>query len=193
MKIYDISQEVFSGQVYPGDTPPSAFPVLRMSEGAVYNLTDIAMCVHNATHIDAPFHFIRDGADIGSLPLEIFIGRTLVAEASRAAVSGGEMARILADSPERILLKGGGYLTEEAALAVVSAGIRLIGTESQSIGCPGAPAAVHRILLGAGIPILEGLVLAGIEPAVYFLCALPLKLAGLDGSPCRAVLISEKN
>lgn len=193
MKVYDISQEVFSGVVYPGDDLPSAFPISRMSEGAICNITNINMCVHNATHIDAPFHFIDDGKSVDLLPVEIFIGNTLVVNSASDFISAEEMKEFLKTKPKRLIIKGGAYLSDDAAFMAVEHGLRLIGTELQSIEAPDSLSFVHKILLSAGIPILEGLALDKIKAGNYFLSALPLKLGGLDGSPCRAVLISEKD
>ena len=80
MKIYDISQEVFSCEVYPGDPVPEKTALKSMQEGEVYNLTAFSMCAHNGTHIDAPFHFIKDGKTVDEICLEAFVGMAYVAE-----------------------------------------------------------------------------------------------------------------
>ena len=80
MKIHDISQEVFSCEVYPGDPVPAAQALLRMEQGAVYNLSAFSMCAHNGTHIDAPFHFLKDGKTVEQLPLACFVGYCYVAD-----------------------------------------------------------------------------------------------------------------
>ena len=74
MKIYDISQEVFSCCVYPGDPKPEKKTLCATADGAMYNLTAFSMCAHNGTHIDAPFHFLHDGKTVEQLPLETFVG-----------------------------------------------------------------------------------------------------------------------
>ena len=71
MKIYDISQEVFSCRVYPGDPAPQRKVLSSMEAGALYNLTALDMCAHNGTHIDAPFHFIRDGKTVGTMDVNV--------------------------------------------------------------------------------------------------------------------------
>ena len=73
MKVYDISQEVFSCEVYPGDPIPEKNVLKSMQKGEVYNLTAFSMCAHNGTHIDAPFHFIRDGKTVDEICLEAFL------------------------------------------------------------------------------------------------------------------------
>ena len=80
MKIFDISQEVFGCQVYPGDPKPEKKILKSMAKGEVYNLTAFSMCAHNGTHIDAPFHFIEDGKTIDEICLESFVGVAYVAE-----------------------------------------------------------------------------------------------------------------
>ena len=78
MKIYDISQEVFGCQVYPGDPMPEKKELKSMEKGEVYNLTAFSMCAHNGTHIDAPCHFIKDGKPVDEISLEAFIGMAYV-------------------------------------------------------------------------------------------------------------------
>ena len=82
MKIYDISQELLSCNVYEEDPRPTAKRVKSMTEGEVYNLTEISLCVHNGTHVDAPCHFIKDGAGVSEIPLEKFVGYAYVTECS---------------------------------------------------------------------------------------------------------------
>lgn len=195
MKIYDISQEVFGGAVYPGDPRPEKESLCSISGGAAYNLTAFRMCAHNGTHVDAPYHFFDDGKTVDRLAPEQFIGFAYVAE--QAGGITAEAARaVLKQAREadpraagRILIKGRAVLTEEAAEVFAEAGILLFGNESQTVGPEEAPAAVHRILLGAGIVLLEGIRLQAVSPGVYFLHAAPLNLAGADGAPCRATLI----
>ena len=74
MKIYDITQEVFSCQVYPGDPKPEKKILKSMANGEVYNLTSFSMCAHNGTHIDAPFHFIKDGKTVDEICLDAVVG-----------------------------------------------------------------------------------------------------------------------
>ena len=74
MKIYDISQEVFSCGVYPGDPKPEKQTLCAPADGELYNLTAFSMCAHNGTHVDAPYHFLHDGKTVAQLPLETFVG-----------------------------------------------------------------------------------------------------------------------
>ena len=198
MKIYDISQEVFQCQVYPGDPAPERKALCSMEKGDLYNLTAFQMCAHNGTHIDAPFHFLKDGKTVDTISLEAFVGMAYVAE-HQGIVSGDDAARIMerakACSPEaakRILIKGNAEVSAEAAKVFAASGILLVGNESQTIGPEDAPMQVHLILLSANVILLEGIRLAEVSQGVYLLNAAPLNLAGADGAPCRAILIAEE-
>ena len=197
MKIYDISQEVFSCQVYPGDPTPEKKVLRSMAKGEVYNLTAFKMCAHNGTHIDAPFHFIKDGKTVDEICLEAFVGMTYVAE-HHGIVTGDDAVKIIekakkqnTEAPKRILIKGEVEVSLEAAKVFASSDILLLGNEPQTVGPQNAPMAVHRALLGANVILLEGIRLSEVPEGVYFLSAAPLNLSGVDGSPCRAVLIAD--
>ena len=112
MKIYDISQEVFNCQVYPDDPTPEKKILKSMEKGEAYNLTALNMCAHNGTHIDAPFHFIKDGKTVDEICLETFVGMAYVAE-HHGIITCNDAAEIIEkakkQSPEatkRILIKG---------------------------------------------------------------------------------------
>lgn len=195
MKIYDISQEVFSCEVFPGDEPPQKEEVMRMSEGALYNLTSLHMCAHNGTHVDAPFHFIADGATIEQMPLDKVIGPAFVAAAD-GEVTESVAKEILKkansadkEAARKLLIKGRGVVSAEAAEVFAQAGVDLIGVELQSVGPVEAPMAVHKVLLGAEVVLLEGIRLGEVKEGVYILNAAPISLGGSDGAPCRAVLL----
>lgn len=196
MKIYDISQEVFDCQVYPGDPTPKKRVISSMEKGDLYNLTAFSMCAHNGTHIDAPFHFIKDGKTVDSVSLNTFIGMAYVAEYN-GIVSADDATEILekakkqnSEAAKRILIKGDAEVSAEAAKVFAESNILLLGNESQTVGPENAPMEVHLILLGAGTVLLEGIRLAEVSEGVYFLNAAPLNLSGADGSPCRAILIA---
>lgn len=195
MKIYDISQEVFSCEVYPGDMPPEKIEEQRMSRGDLYNLTSLRMCAHNGTHLDAPFHFLLDGKGVDEIPLRKVVGRCYVA-AHDGVMSREDAAAMLRaaenaapEAAKKILIKGQSVVSDEAAAVFAAAQIDLIGVESQSVGPVDAPMAVHKTLLGAEIVLLEGIRLSEVPEGVYFLNAAPLSLAGSDGAPCRAILM----
>jgi len=195
MKIHDISQELFSCAVYPGDPAPKKETLASMKKGDAYNLTAFSMCAHNGTHVDAPAHFIENGQTVDNIPLKKFVGYAYVAEHS-GTVGENDIRAILDEarstSPEasmRILIKGKAELSAEAAKVLASEKIHLFGNESQTVGPENAPMEVHKILLGEEIVLLEGIRLSAVEKGVWFLFAAPLSLADAEGSPCRAVLV----
>jgi len=195
MNIYDISQEVLSCVVFPGDPAPYREQITKMDDGALYNLSMLHMCAHNGTHVDAPYHFLNRGRTIEAIELEHFVGMAYVAE-HEGIVSSEDARAILKKAKEadteagnRILLKGNAVVSLEAAEVFAAEGILLVGNESQTVGPEDAPMAVHKVLLGANVVLLEGIRLSEVPEGVYLLNAAPLNLAGADGAPCRAVLI----
>ncbi len=193
MRIIDISQEILSCRVFPGDPAPRGERISSMEQGAVYNLSQFFMGAHNGTHVDAPSHFIRDGRTVDGIPPEYFVGDCFVAR-HEGDVTEEDAKRILqkataAGADERILIAGKATVTEDAARVFASARVKLIGNESQTVGPENAPMQVHLILLGAEVVLLEGIVLTDVVEGRYFLSALPLCLAGFEGAPCRAYLI----
>ena len=190
MKIYDISQEVFSCAVYPGDPAPKKETLCATAKGDLYNLTAFSMCAHNGTHVDAPFHFLNDGKTVEQMELDIFVGECYVAR-HEGDVTAADAAAMLQKSGDarRLLIAGPATVTAEAAEIFAAGNLKLIGNESQSVGPEDAPMAVHKILMQKGIALLEGIVLTDVPEGRYFLSAAPLNLAGADGAPCRAYLI----
>ena len=190
MKIYDISQEVFSCAVYPGDPKPEKQTLSATAQGDLYNLTAFSMCAHNGTHVDAPFHFLGGGKTVDQMGLESFVGDCFVVRHS-GDVTGDHAHAILkkANGAERILIAGAVTVTAEAARVFADSGIKLLGNEGQSVGPENAPMEVHLILLRQEIVLLEGIVLENVPEGRYFLSAAPLNLAGADGAPCRAYLM----
>ena len=197
MKIFDISQEVFSCEVYSGDPPPKKERLSAIDNGDLYNLTAFSMCAHNGTHIDAPYHFINDGNTIDEITLDATVGYAYVYE-SNGIIDGKTAEKIInkakninLESAKRILLKGQLTVSEEAAEVFALEKLFLLGNESQTVGPIEAPIKVHNILLSANVVLLEGIRLENIDEGVYFLSASPLLLKGADGSPCRAILIKD--
>lgn len=199
MKIYDISQELFSCVVFPGDPAPVKTTLNSMAKGDLYNLTSFSMCAHNGTHIDAPFHFINDGKTVDELALSKVIGMAYVADFDGVLSADDAVAVLMkasdlsTEAANRILLKGNTTVSLEAAKVFSDAKIDLIGNESQTVGPEDSPMAVHKVLLGAEVVLLEGVRLAHVPEGVYLLNAAPINLEGSDGAPCRAVLIDLTN
>ena len=192
MKVYDISQEVFSCKVFPGDPVPQGELICSIEDGDFYNLTMFQMCAHNGTHVDAPLHFVKDGKSVEEIGLEPFVGTAYVAE-HEGTVTAEDADLILqkagSDARNRILIKGNAEVSLEAAEVFARAGILLVGNESQTVGPEDAPMAVHLVLLKAGVALLEGIRLEEVPEGVYLLNAAPLNLGGAEGAPCSAVLI----
>lgn len=195
MFFYDISQEVFTCSVYPGDPAPERIELMKTSKGELVNLTAIHMCAHNGTHVDAPYHFYGDGKTIDQIKLEKFNGLCFVTRFD-GTLSGADAEAILKkaheenpDSEKKIILKGSAVVSEEAAEVFASHKIDLIGNESQTVGSLEGPAKVHYILLKEEVVLLEGIRVEQVPEGVYFLNSAPLNLGGADGSPCRAWLM----
>ena len=195
MKIYDISQEVFSCEVFPGDPTPQKQTVCSMKNGDLYNMIAFSMCAHNGTHIDAPRHFISDGATVEDIDINKFVGFAYVVS-HKGEVTADDARGMLAnakklnlEAAKRILIKGDATVTVEAADVFADGKIDLIGNESQTVGPIDAPMQVHLRLLGEGVVLLEGIRLADVPDGVYFLNAAPLNLGDVDGAPARAILI----
>ena len=197
MKIFDISQEVFTCTVFPGDSQPVRHIAETIKGGSICNLTNISMCTHNGTHVDAPYHFYDDGKTVDQINLEAVIGKCYVtfhdgdvtaADAEAILVRAADLNK---ESAKRILIGGEATVTPDAARVFAEHRIFLIGNESQTVGPLNAPAEVHYELLGKEIVLLEGIRLGHVEEGVYMLNAAPLNLGRSDGSPCRAVLIKE--
>ena len=195
MKIYDISQELFSCVVWPGDPAPKKETLCSMDKGDIINLTAFSMCAHNGTHLDAPSHFINHGKNIDDIELFKVIGYAFVSDFDGLVTESdardilNKARAISEEASKRILLKGKTTVTLEAAKVFTDEGIYLVGNESQTVGPEDGPMAVHKMLLGAEIVLLEGVRLSHVPEGVYLLNAAPINLAGAEGAPCRAVLI----
>ncbi len=205
MEIIDISVAIQPGMiVYPGDPDVYLERVKSIASGASANISRLDFGVHTGTHIDAPGHFIDGARGAETLALDALIGPVVVVDATAATDHIDAIALEALKIPaERVIFKTTNSalwdkdafsadfiaLTGDAAAALVARGVRLVGIDYLSIGPKGNGVATHVALLEAGVVILEGLDLRGVEPGVYELACLPLKIVGSDGAPCRAVLI----
>ena len=161
---------------WPGDPDVEIRLYETIGQGSEYNATRIAMSAHTGTHIDAPLHYLEGGASLDEMPVEVMVGPARVI--GQNEINGSARG-------ERILIKtSGGSLSSAEAGRLAERGIALAGIDSLSIG----DGDVHRILLSAGVWIVEGLVLEAIEPGRYEFLCLPIRLAGADGAPARALL-----
>ena len=191
--IYDITQELFSCKVYPGDPAPAYQVLGEITKGDKCNLTAFSMCAHNGTHIDAPAHFLVNGKTVDQLDSAAFLGDCYVTR-HEGDVTAEDARRMLgyaraAEAPDRLLIAGKATVTLEAARVFADAPLKLIGNESQTVGPEDAPLLVHLALMEADVVLLEGAVLSHVPSGRYFLSAAPLKLGGREGAPCRAMLI----
>ncbi|KIL97793.1 Kynurenine formamidase bacterial [Paramagnetospirillum magnetotacticum MS-1] len=193
---------------WPGEPLPILTRLSDMDNGDACNVTRLNFAVHYGTHLDAPIHFIRDGADVASLALDVLMGPCSVVHVpDHVAEIGPAELEALAVPPgcERLLLATRNSalwnqpnhpfftdfiaFTPAGAQWLVERGIKLVGIDYLSVQrFADAEPTTHRVLLGAGIVAVEGLDMRGIDPGEYELVCLPLKLIGADGSPCRVVL-----
>ncbi len=204
MTYHDISLDLSSETVRWVSAPPlELHERRRMRRGDPANASAVTMSVHSGTHVDAPFHFIEDGAGIDSLPLEVFIGPALVhaVDAERYitaehvnAIDLGGATRVLFKTRNSQLLRKADYdpdfaaFSVDAARALVARGVRLVGLDYLSVAHADEQVPVHRAFLDHGVVLLEGVDLSAVAPGRYELICFPVKLRGLDGAPCRAVL-----
>lgn len=197
-KIYDITKELFSSEVYFGDPSPSLTKIQEIKNGDECNLSMLTMCLHNGTHIDAPCHFLDGEKDITTLDLESVIGDCIVVEWS--GLLDENNAKTVMDRLfkrygiiKRLLLKGRDVvLNLGGATVLTNYDLCLIGVEKSTVGNEREQEdveQVHRHLLKNEIVILESLDLSQVKEGAYMLLAQPLKIQGADGAPCRAILL----
>lgn len=208
MKLYDITVPLSAElPTYPGDPPVTIEPVTRIARGDLANVSRLTLTTHSGTHLDVPLHF-RDGAiSVDHLPPSLLVGRARVLDLRGVRTIGRkELAHLPVRGEERLLLRTDnsllwdrpGFQTDYACLTSDGAGylresgVKLVGIDYLSIERFDSDGEIHRLLLDAGIVILEGLNLDGVEAGEYELLCLPLKVRGGDGAPARALLRSRE-
>lgn len=193
MLMYDISREILSAPVYPGDPKPAVSRIGSIAAGDRCNLSSVSLCAHAGTHIDAPRHYDDEGEDIASMRISRFYGKCTVVTID-GILTGDDMEQLLPHCGRRLILHSSGkaFLSTSAARVIADSDLVLIGTDAMSIAPPFDEDMPHLELARAGIAVLEGLFLDGVEDGEYILSAFPLKLGGLEASPCRAILMREK-
>jgi arylformamidase len=210
MKIHDISLPLSESLVvWPGDPPVRITQPSHLDRGDEYTVSRLELGAHVGTHVDAPAHFVRGGASVDRLALELLVGPAQVVHVPEAAVLTGEVLDGLSIPPDtdRLLFRTrnserwaegmGGFhedyvgFTNAGARWMVARGLKLVGIDYLSISSYDDLMPPHRTLLGAGVIVVEGLDLRGVAPGAYQLVCLPLKLMGGDGAPARAILIEE--
>ncbi len=212
MKIWDISRTLSDDLAeWPGDEPFHFRLTRKIAEGQSVNLGAIGMSVHSGTHADAEFHFDTNGESIEKAPLEIYLGRAAVVDLTEAFSQSKEKHLITVEDLQphsediaessRLLLKTGRWSDSTVfpnQIPVIAAnvpswlqknGVKLLGLDLPSVDEIDSKSLLnHHALAGAGIAIVESLNLSGVGPGIYNFAALPLKIAGGDGAPMRAVL-----
>ena len=188
--LIDISKDLRTSPVYPGDPVPQFEVFSAISTGDVCNMAVMTTALHAGTHADAPLHFIPGGTDAASVPLDPFIGECTVIEVGEEVITGAYVDEHF-PRVDRVLIKSGGkaYFDRTGAEEAAYLGIRLIGTDGMSVGCHADQTGPHRALLGENVSVLENLDLSKVRPGKYFLFAAPVKIDGVDGAPVRAVLL----
>jgi arylformamidase len=205
MKLIDVTVPLDAQlATYPRNTPFSLEPIQRIASGGHSNVSTLHMSAHTGTHVDAPRHFFDDRPGTESLPLELLIGRTRVIEvSSRTGVTAEDLDGFNLSDDIRVLIKTRNSqlwaspefhpdyvgVLESGAKYLVEHGIKVVGVDYLSVEQfqnPGAPA--HHTLLGAGTIVIEGLDLRDVEPGIYEMFCLPLRVVGSDGAPARVVL-----
>jgi len=209
MTIYDISLTISpSLPTWPGDPGIVLEQFESMDKGAHANVTSISTSVHVGTHVDAPHHFLNDGRTVENLPLDVLTGPCYVvqlpdgidaitAEVLIRTEISSDMKRILfGTSNSHYWAKGESKfqtdfvaITEDGAEWLVERGVQLVGVDYLSVAPYGDSEPTHQVLLKAGVVVVEGLNLARVVRGFYELYCLPLKIAGCDGAPARAILI----
>ncbi len=205
MKIYDVSLPISPDlPVWPGDPAVVLEQVSSMDAGAHDNISRLACGVHTGTHVDAPHHFLNDHRTVESLALDILVGPALVLQIpdavtvvdasvlEKAAIPAGTLRLLLKTSNSSLWERGEkefftGFvgISADGADWLVQHGLKLVGIDYLSVAPYHQSIPTHRALLAAGIIIVEGLDLSGVQPGTYTLYCLPLKLVGSDGAPAR--------
>jgi arylformamidase len=204
MKLYDISVPIRPGMIiYDGNPGVHLERVDSIPEGAHANVSRLDFGVHTGTHVDAPLHFIEGGPGSESIDVEELVGPAHVIDATSAVgdLDDQTLERLDIPAAERILLKTTNgrlweresfsrdfiRLTGSGARLLIAKNVRVIGIDYLSIG----DAEAHQELLSAGVIPVEGLDLRAVEPGLYQLVCLPLRLDGSDGDPARAILMKD--
>lgn len=208
MPIHDVSLPISQSlTVWPGDPPIRITQTSHLDRGDTATVSRLDLGAHTGTHVDAPVHFISGGQGVDSLDLNLLVGPALVVHALEVdALSADVLAGLqIPSGVERILFrtrnsdlwargerdfdKGFVAIAEDGAEWLIAHGIKLVGVDYLSVAPFDDVVPTHRALLGAGLIAVEGLNLSQIEPGLYHFVCLPLKIAGNDGAPARAILI----
>jgi len=186
MRIIDISKELFSTPVWPGDTEPTLTRSMDMARGDAYTQSDLSLGLHNSTHMDTPLHFVAGGKDTADMDLRHMVGPCQVVSLSGTVTA--ERIEALTITKPILLSKGKAEFLPETAEALQKKGVITLGV-SESSPAYEYPMDQHVAYLSRDIYIIENLDIMGVPDGEYFLCAAPLKMKGAEASPVRAILI----
>jgi arylformamidase len=207
MAIFDISIGIDENlPLWPGDPELRLHWAANIEQGDLVNLTELSMSIHTGTHIDAPLHFLPNGKPIDSLSLNVFMGEAQVVAMPQDVnlITVNILQDVCEINAARILFKTKNsqlwetskfqqdYVALEASAAqwLVDQGVQLVGIDYLSIAPFKDPAPTHKILLSNNVVIVESLDLRSVEPGLYTLICLPLKLVGREAAPARAILLN---
>jgi len=210
-KIFDISLTMHPGMVvWPGDPAIQMYRLTKIEDGDNCNVTFLSTAVHAGTHVDAPYHFLADGTTIETLPLDVLVGPAQVVQIpedvsviDRKVLENIEfipgVPRILFKTRNMKIREAGDRqfdptfvaVSDDAATLLLENGIQLVGVDYLSVAPFNNSRRTHEILLGAKVVLLEGINLDAVDPGLYTLYCLPLKLAGSDGAPARTILVQD--
>ena len=203
---HDVTRPLRTGMpVFPGDAQVLIERVSAIADGEMANLSRAELGLHAGTHVDAPLHFVEGGGGVETLDTDVLVGDAWLADASglEGDLGAAELERLgIPEGAERLLLRTSGGelwsagvfsdaypgLTGDGATWLVGRGIRLVGIDYMSIAPYADPAPAHRVLLGAGVVVVESLDLDGLPHGAYELIVLPLLVPGADGAPARALV-----
>jgi arylformamidase len=207
MTLYDISLTYSKNlPIWPGDPEIELKQISSIQDGELANVTHLSMCVHAGTHVDAPDHFLGNDQTVEDIPIDLMVGPAAVIKITTDKTITKEdlddidfpvkIKRILFKTTNSDFWKAGikefqeGFigLSPEAAAYLVELGIEVLGVDYLSVAPYYDPAPTHKILLEAGVLIIEGLDLSRVEPGEYTLICPPLKISGSDGAPARVLL-----
>jgi len=208
MKIYDVSVTLLKDMpIWPGDPQFVWERVHKIESGDNSNTSRVEMGVHTGTHVDAPYHFLPDGKGVDQLSLKLLTGRVYVLHVPDVKLITADVLKNSEIPPRtrRILIKTNNsefwaknvstFQTDFAALTadgadyLVQRGVRLVGVDYLSVAPYKNSRPTHEVLLKAGVVIIEGLNLSGVDQGRYMLYCLPLKIQGSDGAPARTILV----
>jgi len=208
MHLYDISLTLSSDlPTWPGDPSFELIRVRKIDDGDHANVSRIEMSAHTGTHVDAPYHFLAEGKTVEDLSLSDLSGRAYVLHLPKVNIITAEILENAEIPPRtrRVLFRTRNSeiwaknvntfqedfvaLRADAAQYLVDRGVRLVGVDYLSVAPFHDSVDTHQILLKAGVIVVEGLDLSQVSQGRYTLYCLPLKIAGADGTPARAILM----